>query len=73
MYDNINWNFLFHFIENRGFSETWLKWLKSVTTGGTLNVKIDWQNMAQLSDVIIRHIPYLVEEGGIRIYPTIHG
>ena len=49
----------------------WLKWLKSVITGGTLNVKIAWQNMAQLSDAIIRLVPYLVEEGGI--YPTIRG
>lgn len=58
-------------MENQGFSEMWLKWLKSVITGGTLNVKIAWQNMAQLSDAIIGLVPYLVEEGGI--YPTIRG
>src|SRR5215216_1620856 len=39
-YDKVNWDFLFYCCKQKGFSEDWLSWLKSVTQG-TLSVKVN--------------------------------
>jgi hypothetical protein len=33
-YDKINWDFLFEVLKQRGFSETWCGWLRTVVCGG---------------------------------------
>jgi hypothetical protein len=38
-YDKINWDFLFEMLEQKGFNETWCKWIKKVITSGTLSVQ----------------------------------
>jgi hypothetical protein len=40
-YDKISWGFLFEYMEQRGFCETWCKWIKKVVNSGTLSVKVD--------------------------------
>jgi hypothetical protein len=40
-YDKINWDFLFEVLKQRGFSETWCRWLRTVVCGGTLSVKVN--------------------------------
>src|SRR3954464_12055906 len=40
-YDKVNWDFLFYCCRQKGFSEDWLIWLKSVVTQGTLSVKVN--------------------------------
>jgi hypothetical protein len=40
-YDKISWNFLFEVLKQRGFNETWCRWLKKVVYGGTLSVKVN--------------------------------
>lgn len=38
-YKKISWDFLFKTLEQRGFCETWCKWIKEVVSSGTLSVK----------------------------------
>jgi hypothetical protein len=40
-YDKISWSFLFEAMKQRGFNETWCRWLKKVVCGGTLSVKVN--------------------------------
>jgi hypothetical protein len=40
-YDKVNWNFLFDCCSQKGFSDSWLVWIKNVVTNGTLSVKVN--------------------------------
>jgi hypothetical protein len=40
-YNKVNWNFMFDFCSQKGFSDDWLIWIKKVVTKGTLSVKIN--------------------------------
>jgi hypothetical protein len=40
-YDKISWDFLFDMLKQRGFNETWCKWIEKVVTSGTLSVQIN--------------------------------
>jgi hypothetical protein len=40
-YDKISWDFLFEMLRQRGFNETWCKWIKEVVTSGTLSVQVN--------------------------------
>jgi hypothetical protein len=40
-YDKINWSFLFETLKQRGFCETWCKWIEKVVDSGTLSVKVN--------------------------------
>jgi hypothetical protein len=40
-YDKVNWEFLFDCCRQKGFSNSWLTWIRGVVTGGTLSVKVN--------------------------------
>ena len=40
-YDKVNWNFLFEYMQMRGFSEKWRIWITQVVTGGTVSIKVN--------------------------------
>jgi hypothetical protein len=40
-YDKINWIFLLETLKQRGFCETWCKWIEKVVCSGTLSVKVN--------------------------------
>jgi hypothetical protein len=40
-YDKISWSFLFETLKQRGFCETWCKWIEKVVDSGTLSVKVN--------------------------------
>jgi hypothetical protein len=40
-YDKVNWGFLFDCRWQKGFSDSWLTWIRGVVTGGTLSVKVN--------------------------------
>jgi hypothetical protein len=40
-YDKVNWNFLFDYCSQKGFSDSWLVWIKKVVSNGTLSVKVN--------------------------------
>jgi hypothetical protein len=40
-YDKINWKFLLETLKQRGFCETWCKWIEKVVCSGTLSVKVN--------------------------------
>ncbi|KAK1570145.1 hypothetical protein QYE76_027234 [Lolium multiflorum] len=40
-YDKVNWSFLFDCCQQKGFSNSWLDWIKKVVTNGTLSVKVN--------------------------------
>jgi hypothetical protein len=40
-YDKVNWEFLFDCYRQKGFSNSWLTWIRGVVTGGTLSVKVN--------------------------------
>lgn len=54
-YDKVDWNFLFDCLRYRGFCDKWLKWIKEVVSGGSLNIKLN----NQLG-------PYFVSHKGVR-------
>jgi hypothetical protein len=41
-YDKISWEFLFEMLKQRGFCESWCKWMREVVSSGTLSVKSQW-------------------------------
>jgi hypothetical protein len=40
-YDKISWEFLFEMLKQRGFCESWCKWMREVVSSGTLSVKVN--------------------------------
>jgi len=54
-YDKVNWNFLFDCLHLWGFCDTWINWIKTVVTGGTVCVKL--KNIEG---------PYFVSHKGVR-------
>jgi hypothetical protein len=40
-YDKINWSFLVETLKQRGFCETWCRWIEKVVDSGTLSVKVN--------------------------------
>jgi hypothetical protein len=40
-YDKISWDFLFEILKQRGFCDSWCKWIREVTSSGTLSVKVN--------------------------------
>ena len=42
-YDKVSWDFLFDYLEQRGFPPRWCRWIKKVVTCGTLSVKVNDQ------------------------------
>lgn len=40
-YDKISWDFLFEILQQRGFCETWCRWIRAVVPTGTLSVKVN--------------------------------
>ena len=40
-YDKVNWNFLFEYMQMRGFSEKWRIWITQVVTGDSKH-KSEW-------------------------------
>jgi hypothetical protein len=40
-YDKVNWSFLFDCCSQKGFSDSWLVWIRKVVTNGTLSVKVN--------------------------------
>jgi hypothetical protein len=37
----MSWDFLFEMLRQRGFNETWCKWIREVVTSGTLSVQVN--------------------------------
>ena len=54
-YDKVNLNFLFDCLHLWGFCDTWINWIKTVVTGGTVCVKLN--NIEG---------PYFVSHKGVR-------
>jgi hypothetical protein len=40
-YDKINWSFIFETLKQRGFCETWCRWIERVVDSGTQSVKVN--------------------------------
>lgn len=40
-YDKVNWEFLFHCAQMKGFNDRWIVWIRSIVTEGTLSVKVN--------------------------------
>ena len=40
-YDKVNWNFLFEYMEMRGFDRKWRDWISQVVSGGTISIKLN--------------------------------
>jgi hypothetical protein len=40
-YDKISWEFFFEMLKQRGFCESWCKWMREVVSSGTLSVKVN--------------------------------
>lgn len=40
-YDKVNWNFLFEYMELRGFDRKWRDWISQVVSGGTISIKLN--------------------------------
>lgn len=42
-YDKVNWDFLFHCVHMKKFTDKWKGWIKGIVTNGTLSVKVNEQ------------------------------
>jgi hypothetical protein len=40
-YDKVNWNFLLDCCRQKGFSDSWMIWIRKVVADGTLSVKVN--------------------------------
>lgn len=40
-YDTVNWNFLFHMLENFGFGSTWTKWMKGCISFARVSILLN--------------------------------
>jgi hypothetical protein len=40
-YDNVHWGFLLKCLKDRGFNDTWCKWIEKILCGGTVAIKIN--------------------------------
>lgn len=43
-YDRVNWEFLNEVLSSRGFSNTWINWITSLTRGGSVCVRLNDEN-----------------------------
>lgn len=43
-YDRVSWAFLFHMLESRSFSPTWINWVKQLLVGGSLSVMVNGED-----------------------------
>lgn len=54
-YDKVDWNFLFDYLNFKGFCDKWIGWIKKVVMGGIVSVKLNNQIG-----------PYFVSHKGVR-------
>ncbi|KAJ1272904.1 hypothetical protein BS78_06G238600 [Paspalum vaginatum] len=62
-YDRVSWDFLFEVLSSRGFSDTWISWIKSLVMGGSVGVvlngedspffKTNYDHLANLKCILI--------------------
>ena len=40
-YDRVSWDFLFEILRTRGFSNTWIVWIRHLVIGGSVGVNLN--------------------------------
>lgn len=43
-YDRVSWEFLFEVLQTRGFSNTWISWVKQLVIGGSIGILVNGED-----------------------------
>jgi hypothetical protein len=43
VYDKVNWDFMYYYLQKIGFCQKWLSWMHAIVEGGTIRVKVNNQ------------------------------